>query len=169
MIFLKFVFGILFFFLGWMYLYRSNLVLILNRIAREVLFNDRRILLDRKKLSIIFFCLSFVALFMAFSSLTKWVSDQGKDRWANESTEYLMYMAMQDYCTERYTNAIEKYNKILITDPNNAAILKRLAYTYDANGEKKKARQIWKKLLRMNPNDQESKENYPVSRNEKKR
>ncbi len=161
MIFLKFAFGILFFFLGWMYLYKSNLVISMNRIAREALFNDRRVLLDRKKLSILFFCLSFVALFMAFSSLTEWVNIRSKDQWTNESTKFLMYMAMQDHCTERYDSAIEKYDRILKAYPENTEVMKRLAYTYDAKGDKKKARQLWKKLLRKNPNDHEIQRHFP--------
>lgn len=71
MIFANFVIGAVFFSLGWIYFYAPNLVLRLNRIAREILFNDRLILLERRKLAILFFCLSFIVLFMGFSSLTQ--------------------------------------------------------------------------------------------------
>lgn len=155
MIFLKFAFGILCFFLGWVYLYKSNILLNLNRIAREVVFNDRLILLERKRLAIVFFCLSFVALYMGFSSLTGWLISKDRNSWTSENKQYLMYMAMQDYCTERYAAAIDKYQRILKADPNNPEVMKRMAYTYGAWGEKKKARVIWHKLLRVNPNDQE--------------
>lgn len=155
MIFLKLAVGIVFFMLGWVYLYKSNLVLLLNRIARDVLFNDRRILLERKKLAILFFCLSFVALYMGFTSLAGWVGERDGNSWVIEPASYLMYMAMQDYCTERYAGAIEKYQRILQAEPDNLEAMKRMAYTYDASGEKKKARALWKLILRRNPGDKE--------------
>lgn len=151
MIFLKLAAGLLFFILGWIYLYKSSLVLAINKAVREVLFNDRRVLLERKKLAISFFCLSFIALYMGFSSLADWVSATRKNSWVIEPDSYLMYMAMQDYCTERYQNAIEKYLKVLQNQPDNLEAVKRLAYTYDAAGEKKKARALWKRLLKAYP------------------
>jgi cytochrome c-type biogenesis protein CcmH/NrfG len=84
-----------------------------------------------------------------------WFINKDRNSWTSENKKYLMYMAMQDYCTERYAAAIEKYQRILKTEPENVEILKRMAYTYGAWGEKKKARAIWQKLLRMTPNDQE--------------
>ena len=151
MIVLKLVFGLLFFLLGWIYLYKSNVVLNLNRIARDLLFNDRTVLLERKKLAIFFFCMSFVALYMGISSLMLWLTSREKYHWAMETDKYLLYMAMQDYCTERYANAIDKYEKVLKSEPNNLEAWKRLAYTYEAQGDKKKARMIWKKLLVITP------------------
>jgi tetratricopeptide (TPR) repeat protein len=155
MIFLKLFIGILFFFLGWIYLYRSNLVLSLNRLARDIFFNDRRILLERKKLSILFFCFSFIALYMGFSSFSKELASRGKNHWTLESDNYLMYLAMQDYCTERYESALGKYAEILKHKPDDPDVLKRIAYTYTAMGEKKKARAIWQKLLRLVPTDED--------------
>jgi tetratricopeptide (TPR) repeat protein len=151
MIVLKLLLGVFFFFLGWIYLYKSNIVLMLNKIAREVLFNDRLVLLGRKKVAILFFCLSFVALYMGITSLGRWVDKREKNNWVFESNKYLMYMAMQDYCREQYGNAIEKYEKVLKLEPDNLEVLKRLAYTYDAQGDKKKARAIWKRILRLSP------------------
>jgi tetratricopeptide (TPR) repeat protein len=153
MIFLKFSCGVLFFFLGWMYLFKPALVLTLNKIARDRLFNDRTILLERKKLAILFFCLSFVALFMSFAAVSDWVYRRGPNSWVFESNQYLMYMAMQDFCTERYTDALAKYREILAVCPDDAEAMKRMAYTYAAIGDKKHARELWEKLLRRTPND----------------
>lgn len=156
MIILKLVFSLLFFILGWIYLYKSNMVLNLNRIARDMIFNDRLVLLERKKLAILFFCLSFVALYMGFTSLMLLAASRGKNSWATETNKYLMYMAMQDYCTERYSSAVEKYEKVLKSEPNNVEAWKRLAYTYTALGEKRKARNIWKKVLSISPNESDT-------------
>lgn len=148
MILLKLAFGILFFVLGWIYLYKSNIVLNLNRFVRETIFSDRLVLLKRNKLAILFFCLSFIALYMALATFTAQVIDKRKNVWMIDSTKYLMYMAMQDYCNEKYQNAIEKYLRILKSEPNNYEVLKRLAYTYDAAGEKKTAKVFWKRILK---------------------
>lgn len=151
MITLKLFFGVFFFLLGGVYLYKPNLVGELNRIARDILFNDRRVLLERKKLAILFFCLSFMALYMGFSSLTA----EKQENWLIGTNHYLMYMAMQDYCTARYQNAIEKYERILRSDPNNVRALKRLAFTYEACGEKRKAKALWVKLGTLLPESTE--------------
>ena len=50
---IKLIIGVIFIFLGWIYLYNPKLVSRLNKIARDKLFNDRRVLLERKKLAII--------------------------------------------------------------------------------------------------------------------
>lgn len=163
MITLKLFFGVFFFLLGWVYLYKSNLVVELNRIARDILFNDRRVLLERKKLAILFFCLSFMALYMGLSSLTA----KKQENWLIGTNHYLMYMAMQDYCTARYQNAIEKYERILHNDPNNVSALKRLAYTYDACGEKRKAKALWVKLGTLNEFQKETIDKSDGTTNEK--
>jgi cytochrome c-type biogenesis protein CcmH/NrfG len=64
-------------------------------------------------------------------------------------------MAMQDYCSEKYSNAIQKYEQVLKADPNNLTALKRLAYTYEASGDTARARAVWKKILALNPKNKE--------------
>lgn len=155
MIFLKLFAGILFFILGWIYFYKSNLVLTINRIAREAFFNDRIILLERKKLAILFFCLSFLALFMGTSSLSKWFEADKNNKLFIEPQKYLLYMAMQDYYKSNYENALEKYKQVLKYDPNNINAMKRMAYTYSACGEKKQAKALWIKLSRLLPDNKE--------------
>ena len=158
MLLVKLVIGLFFFFLGWIYFYKSSVVLNLNKFARETFFNDRIVLLERKKLAILFFCLSFVALYMGFSSFARWMSMRDKNSWAMETNKYLLYMATQDFCTERYENAIEKYRQILKSEPNNKEVWKRMAYTYTAMGDKKNARAIWKKLLGAGASENDARE-----------
>jgi len=169
MIAIKIILGILLLALGWVYFFKSNLVLTLNRIARETLFNDRIILLERKKLAILLFCLSFVTLYMGFSSLINLLGSQGKSSWLMETSSYMMYMAMQDYCSEKYSNAIQKYEQVLKSDPNNMAALKQLSYTYEASGDTAKARVIWQKILALNPKNKEMIEKLKIKTNGNKR
>ena len=167
MIFLKLTLGILFFFLGWIYLYKSNLVLNFNKIARELIFNDRTILLERKKLAILFFCLSFIALYMSYSSITRESVSGSINGWTGESGKYLMYMAYQDYCSGRYESAIERYQKVLKLDPDNGDAIKWMAYSYGASGEKRKACILMERLLKAEPDNRELLDNLKKLRDER--
>ena len=169
MILTKILLGILFLALGWIYFFKPNLVLTLNKIARETLFNDRFILLERKKFSILFFCMSFVALYMGFSALVNFLGSREKNSWLMETSSYMMYMAMQDYCREKYDNAIQKYNLVLKSDPNNLTALRRLSYTYEACGDTAKARVIWQKILLLDPKNVEIMEKLKIKKNGYKR
>jgi tetratricopeptide (TPR) repeat protein len=155
MAFIKLALGILFIVLGWIYFYRPNLVLAFHQFVRESLLNDRIILLERKKLAILFFCFSFIALYMGVTSLPNQASVKDGHNWISETSSYVMYEAMQDYCREKYDNAINKYNEVLKNDPNNVTALRRLSYTYEACGDTAKARVVWQKLLKIQPNNRE--------------
>ena len=151
----KLTLGGFFLALGWIYFFNPNLVLALNRIIRETILNDRIILLERKKMAILFFCLSFIALYMGLTALAKQAPGNHGQSWITETTSYLMYEAMQDYCREKYDNAINKYNEVLKVDPDNIKAMKRLSYTYEACGNTAKARVIWLKLLKLEPKNRE--------------
>ena len=155
MAFIKLGLGILFIMLGWVYFYRPNLVLAFHQLVREKFLNDRIILLERKKVAILFFCLSFIALYMGVTSLPNQASIKQGHNWISETSSYMMYEAMQDYCREKYDNAINKYIEILKNAPDNVTALRRLSYTYEACGDTAKARVIWQKLLKIQPNNRE--------------
>lgn len=151
-IFLKLFLGIIFLILGYIFLYNPNILINFNRFAKEVLFNDRIILTSRKKLSIMFFALSFVALFMGISSLYNSKSI-GIDDLISGFEEYQLYSAMQDYIAGRYNVALEKYNQILKEQPDNKEALKKIGYIYLAMGEYKKAKLFWQRYIQLYPND----------------
>ena len=156
MTFLKLVFGAFFFVLGWIYLYKPNLVLQVNRIAREKIFSDRLILLERKKLAILFFCLSFVGLYMGMTSLIALQNNRQSNIWIMKPVTYQSYLAMQDFCAGRYESALQKYRNILKEEPDNMEALKRMAYTYAAMGDRKNAVALWKQLLQVRPDNKEA-------------
>ena len=153
MIFLKIVLGVFFLFLGLIYLYNPNLVLNINRVVREVFFNDKKVILERKKLAILFFCFAFLPLYMGFTSLAGLFAKQDKKIWFIEPIKYSMYMATQDYYAGRYTSAIEKYKRILPLSSDKQSVLKCMAFTYLAMGNKEKAKVLFERLLQINPDD----------------
>ena len=131
MVFVKLALGILFLLLGWVYLYKPNLVSRINSFAREKLFNDRVILLSRKKVSIVFFCLAFVTLFMGISSMGGWAENAGTALLMNKAS-YRLYKAAQDYRAGRYTETIAACNEVLMADPKNKLAIHQLALAYTA-------------------------------------
>ncbi len=156
MLIFKLLAGIAFFALGAVYLFRPDIVLTLNRISREILFNDRIILLKRKNLAILFFCLSFIALYMGFSSLSNLMSSQNKISRVNLG--YLMYLGTQEYCAGKYAKALEKFQRVLIADPDNHNALKISGYSYLALGNKNKAVELLRSFLKFEPYDNDVKQ-----------
>jgi tetratricopeptide (TPR) repeat protein len=126
------------------------LSLTLTGSREKLFFNDRRILLERKKLAILFFILSLVFIFIAFSSLSEHIAVYGEGKWKPQANRYLIYMAMKDCFAQRYSGAIQKYERILQSDPNNIEVLTRIAATYQAVGDKKKAAMIFEKIITIN-------------------
>lgn len=155
MSFIKLILGILFLFLGWIYFYKPNLVVNINRIIRETFFNDKHTLLKRKKLAILFFCLSFIALYMGFTSMARKIEKQEKDTWLMENYKYSMYIATQDYYLKKYNSALKRYKRILNEAPDKKEVLKWMAIVYSEMGERIKAKALFQKLLQMSPNDRD--------------
>ena len=162
MIYLKFGLGALFFLLGLIYLYKSDLVLGFYRFARESVFNDRALLLKRKKLAVSLFCLSLIATYMGFSSLAKELSFENERRFNKLTVDTLMHIATEDYLNGKFANALAIYKKVLDSDPENIDVLKRVAYTYFASGDKKKALATWKRISEVAPRDREVRQNLRV-------
>ena len=65
---LKIFFGCLFFILGLGYLYRPDLIERMNSIIREYFLNDAHIALERRKWGMFFLLVSFLFLYMSWSS-----------------------------------------------------------------------------------------------------
>jgi tetratricopeptide (TPR) repeat protein len=151
MILIKLVIGVVFLLLGWIYLYNPNIILYINRFVRDTLFNDRSVLLQRKKLSILFFCLSLLALYMGATSLLHKSAAVGSEQWTAERNQFLLYSAAQDYYSKKYTSALEKYGKILESDPGNMEALEQLGAVYRASGDTANAKSVWYRLLQLNP------------------
>ena len=68
---LKLVCGIVFLFIGFIYLYKPKLVVRINFYAKEFLFNDAYVLLRRKKIGVFFILLSVIAFYMAWTMLVR--------------------------------------------------------------------------------------------------
>ena len=68
---MKLICGIVFLFLGFIYLYRPKLVIKINLYAKEFLFNDTYVLLRKKKIGALFILLAIIAFYMAWTSIIR--------------------------------------------------------------------------------------------------
>lgn len=67
----KISFGLIFLAMGLGYLYRPDLIARLNAILRDYLFNDAYMALERKKWGLFFLLLSFLFIYMGYTSVAR--------------------------------------------------------------------------------------------------
>ena len=140
--------------LGLVYFFNSTVLLRINAFIRSTLFDDRIILLKRKKLAILFFCLSFIFLNIGFAAFSSHIA-QSEDSWKQASVHFLMYQALQNYADQKYDKAMQKYQTILTIDPKDVESMKRISYIYEMQGKSQESRKLLKKALRHAPHDKE--------------
>lgn len=68
---IKIVGGLICLVLGLGYLYRPDLITRMNALLREYILNDAHIALERKKWGIFFLLMSFLFLYMGFSTMVR--------------------------------------------------------------------------------------------------
>ena len=68
---MKFLLGILFLILGFIYLYRPDLIFRMNALMRAYFFNDATTTLERRKWGLFFLLLSLLCLYLAMPQLKK--------------------------------------------------------------------------------------------------
>jgi tetratricopeptide (TPR) repeat protein len=69
--------------------------------------------------------------------------------------EQYLFAALNHIYEGRYDLAIQESSIIITLQPKNTLALKRLGSAYFALGRKEKARQAWKKALKISPKDKE--------------
>ncbi|MCL1971614.1 MAG: hypothetical protein FWG57_01320 [Endomicrobia bacterium] len=142
--------SLLFFILGWIYYYKPSRVQKINNFFREKIFNDRYLLLKRKKIAVVFFmaaCLLFTSGFIKSQDEKKKISIQIE----SEDKEVLF-------------DAIASYNKRLAEQPEDVIILTKLAVAYKTLGENNRASLTRKRILALNQKNRTVKEGVNVKR-----
>lgn len=129
--------------MGWIYYYRPQYVQKINAYFKNIIFNDRNILLKRKKIAVVFLLLS--AFFFTSGFL---ISQDEKNKKS---------LPVETINKEIVFDIISVYMKHLDEEPGDLTALKKLAYAYDAIGEKKREFTIWKRILTLYPEDETAK------------
>lgn len=135
--------SLLFCILGWIYYYKPGTTQRINNFFRNTIFNDRNILLKRKKIAIVF----FVAAGLLFTS--------GFIRALEEQKENDISIGIIN--NEIIFDLISVYAKQLSENPQDIKILTKLAYAYEAIGEKKRELLTWQKILALEPENETAK------------
>ncbi|MDR1941055.1 MAG: hypothetical protein LBQ47_01860 [Endomicrobium sp.] len=137
----------LFFILGYLYYSSPQKAQRINSFFNEKVFNDRYIILKRKKISVCFLLLGFLCSVIAFTDASL------KERRAarNEAVTHAIYC-----------DALYIYGKLLKENPDNADLLVKYGYVLESLGSSKKARAVWEKLLSLDPQNKEAQERLNV-------
>ena len=129
--------------LGWIYYYRPSFAQKINAYFRDKIFNDRYILLKRKRIAVIFFV--FAVLFFT-SAFVITLEQKNRQNILNRSEN-----------TDIFFDIIGVYTATLADKPEDLNILAKLADAYAAIGERKRETAILKKLLDLDPNNEKAK------------
>lgn len=133
------------FIMGWIYYYKPQSVQKINGYFKNIIFNDRNVLLKRKKIAVVFLLLS------AFFFTSGFLISQ------NEKNRKPLPVPVETIDKEIIFDIISIYMKRLDENPEDLATLKKLACAYDTIGEKKREFIIWKRILTLYPEDETAK------------
>lgn len=135
--------SLLFFVLGWIYYSRPQTIARINVFFRQKVFNDRYILLKRKKIGILFFTIACLLCVSAFV----FSADAKKKRKipSNSINKEIIF------------DVISYYRKGLSETPDNTELLTKTGYAFEALGEKNRASAIWKRILALDPGNETAK------------
>jgi tetratricopeptide (TPR) repeat protein len=135
--------SLIFFALGWIFYYKPGTTQKINGFFRNRIFNDRHILLKRKKIAIVFF---IAACIFITSGFVRALEEQKRKQLPFKTINH-----------ELAFDLISIYTKQLSENPDNLPVLTKLAYAYEAIGEKNRALVIWKKILDMDTENETAK------------
>jgi hypothetical protein len=130
--------SLIFFILGWIYYYKPQRIQGINNFFRNKIFNDRYILFKRKKAAVVFF---IIACILFTSGLIKAHHDE-------KNNKNLQFDIVNK---EIILDIISVYVKRLSDSPKDLTILTKLAYSYEAFGEKNRELLTWEKILSLDP------------------
>ncbi len=147
MIALKLAIGFLLLISGFLFYYAPDIVYRINRIAREYIFSDRIVLLYHKKIAMLFISVSFVALYMGFSSQPYSYKKETK----TDPVAAAKLEATTLYAESNFRASLRKTYWILSKNPKDKWALVHIACVYEALDEREKAIELWKKILSIYP------------------
>ncbi|MDR1695543.1 MAG: hypothetical protein LBR69_02775 [Endomicrobium sp.] len=133
--------------LGWFYYAKPGTVQKINEFFRAKIFNDKYILIKRKKIAVVFFLAAFVLCLAAFV--------QSHEKRMPETNKNFM-------SKEIIIDALAFYKKTLTSDPRNVTVLTKRAHAYESLGEKSMASSAWKTILAIDPENETAKQRLNV-------
>ncbi|MCL2389868.1 MAG: hypothetical protein FWD54_04000 [Endomicrobia bacterium] len=149
MILTIYLLSLLFLVLGWLYYAKPDAVQKINDFFKTNIFNDKHILIKRRKIAVVFFFASLILCITAFAC-------------SNEEKNKIPDARENSSAKEIIIDALVSYKKALASEPRNITLLTKSAYAYEALGEKNKASSAWKTILAVDPENETAKQRLNV-------
>ncbi len=126
--------------LGLAYLYRPSWILTLNKFARERVFSDSRVLLERRKKGLMLLLFSILCFYWSYHR-AQYSPTRVMDHFV--STDRMIYQAHYHFRAKQYNDVEKVCLKIAARQPGNAENLYLLAAARYIQGKKPGAEEIW--------------------------
>ncbi|MDI6756664.1 MAG: tetratricopeptide repeat protein [Endomicrobiia bacterium] len=152
---LKIIIGAALLALGAAFLYKPPLILSLNSLIRELLANDKRVILYHKKIAIFLISLSFIALYMGthFEKRARGpaaVNPSAASR-KKDSFQEARFGAVRDYYAGNYRESLKKTLRVLAERPDEEWAMIHLGIVYEMLGENERARKAMERAAAKYP------------------
>jgi tetratricopeptide (TPR) repeat protein len=149
MILAIYLLSVFFFIVGWLYYSSPEKARKINSFFNDKIFNEKYIILKRKKISSFFLFLGFICSMIAFADA---IYEERHDKRSDEITQAI------------YFDALGAYEKILEKNPDDQVVLVKCGHILESFGKASEARNVWKKLLSLNPENKTVKEKLDESK-----
>ncbi|OGS22964.1 MAG: hypothetical protein A2252_07765 [Elusimicrobia bacterium RIFOXYA2_FULL_39_19] len=141
--YLVLLFSVCFFLLGFVYFYRPDLILKINALMRKVFFDDKKVLVNRKKAGILLILFSLILFYTFFSFRCA----------PHENVNSEIYKFWVSYYGGNYAQARKISENIIKYDPENRTATQQLAMVCFTLGDYKNANIYAQRILNENPNN----------------
>lgn len=140
--------GLVLVFTGLTYLYRPSWILVINKFARERVFCDARVLLERRKKGVLMLLCAILFFYWSYYR-AHYGSTRVMDSFV--SIDRLLYQSHKHFASGDYKDAIQVCNRIIERDPNNLEAYYQLAAARYITGDRAIGDWAWHKAESMNP------------------
>ena len=130
------------------FIYKPVWLVRFNKIAREKIFADNLILLERRKKGAFFVLLFFIFLYWGY------YRSQYSLRYTDQiiSTNRLLYQSLQHLHSRQYAEVKRLCEKVLTREPNNAQALYQMGAVQLLLNDPVAAQRSWSKARALDPN-----------------
>ncbi len=145
------IFGLAVFFLliGLVFFYRPSWLLRFNEIAKEYIFNDNLVLLERRQRGFFLLLVSFLFFYWGYHR-AQYTPLPVVGRLI--SIDRLMYQSLHHLYAKEYQDSRTVAERVLMRDPKNAEALYILSATQFLMNDLEGGRQSWQKARELSPN-----------------
>lgn len=144
------------FLIGLVYFYQPKLIITFNNFMKKVFFNDTQVLLNRKKIGIIYVLLSVVIFFIGVYI-----------PYLQQNKEFIkemkLYRVWHYYHQGNYDDAEKLSLEVFNVDRKNLTAMKQLALIYFVKGDYRKAKYFSERFLIVQPENKKIKVVYEES------